>query len=134
MWPQAKSQRNPKLPARSHSTISLTFPPLEAVYLQSPDPSTLRFCSSLAVSKYTFYKIYDQFPLGFWCLCILAQAKALRSRKNTVRVQFQVFKIDPREIWWWWCGMLQHSSTALTPCSTTTRKYLMKTNTLPPTG
>lgn len=33
MWPQAKSQRNHKLPVRpSYLMISLTFPPLEAVY------------------------------------------------------------------------------------------------------
>lgn len=60
-WTQAKSQKTPRLPARfSHPTISLTFPPLGAVYHQSPDPGTLRFCLSLLVSKYTFYKNSDQ--------------------------------------------------------------------------
>lgn len=44
-----------------------------------------------------------EFPLCSQHLCILAQAKALRSRKNSVRVQFQVFRIGSREIWWWCC-------------------------------
>lgn len=49
--------------------------------------------------------------------CILAQAKALRSKTNSVMVQFQVFEIDSREIWCWWCGMLEYLSSALTPKS-----------------